>query len=84
MAFILQSDWIKMVGCGMGMFIFADDLTYLQLFLSIIFANSFYKFHIINSCCVCASESEFTILYCYWKICKLMLCISLIAKKIKK
>lgn len=84
MAFILQRDWIKMVGCGMGVFIFSNDFTYLQLFLSITLANSFYKFyktHIVNDCCVCASESEFTNLYCYWKICKLMLRISLITRK---
>ena len=43
-AFILQSGWIKRVGCGMAVFIFSNDLTYLQLFVSITFANSLYKF----------------------------------------
>lgn len=32
----------------MGVWIFSDDLTYLQLFLSITFANSFDKFKYIS------------------------------------
>lgn len=43
-AFIWKSDWIQMVGYGMAVLIFSNDLTYLQLFVPIPFSNLFCKF----------------------------------------
>lgn len=45
--FILQNNWMKMVGCVMAVFIFSNDFTYLQLLVSISFANSCYEFKYI-------------------------------------
>lgn len=68
--FILQSDWIAMVDSAMALLNFSNDLTHYQLFVSVPLCQFilWIQVYVVNDCNVCASKSEFTILYCDCKI----------------